>query len=176
MHESYRYQHRSSERGLQRDRAAREKVLGALAAHRQQLSQYRARIRNLTGVRNETVARAIGDGVRISTVAAAIGETIPRVREIALAFEAALAEERAFERPGPHSASRDEHLRSLRKIAEDLASAVTGRASLEEQLGVLVTHAYRLGFTDETHLACMAGVSPESVHQRLRGLRRLARG
>ena len=169
MLETYRYQHRSSETGLQRDRASREKIVQALAAHRQLLSQSRARIRTLTGRRNEMVAQAIAEGVRISTVAAAIGETVPRVRSIALSFDDSM-----FGNTAQGSASADRHLSVLRKLALDLQSAIMARESLENQLGVLVTHAYRLGYTDETHLAGLAGISSESVHQHLRGLRRSA--
>ena len=169
MLETYRYQHRSHDRGLRQDRASKEKIVHALAAHRQLLSQSRARIRTLTGRRNELAAQAIADGVRISTVAAAIGETIPRVRSIALSFDDSMFANRA-----PGSASADRHLSALRKLALDLQSAITARESLENQLGVLVTHAYRLGYTDETHLAGLAGLSSESVHQHLRSLRRSA--
>jgi hypothetical protein len=109
--------------------------------------------------------------VRISTVAAAIGETVLRVRAIALSFDDGM-----FGNQAPGSVSADEHLTVLRKLALDLQAAITARESLESQLGVLVTHAYRLGFTDETHLAGLAGISSESVHRHLRGLRRSTAG
>jgi DNA-binding transcriptional regulator YdaS (Cro superfamily) len=167
VHETRRYQHRATEDRAGGRRTAREKVLQALAAHRQLLSQHRARVRTLTASRNELVAQAVADGVRISTVAAAVGETVPRVRGIALAF----TDGGRLARSSP-----DQHLRALRKTADDLESAVASRASLENQLGSLVTGAFRLGFTNETHLASLAGISPESVHQHLRGLRRARSG
>lgn len=181
MHETRRYQHRAAEDRAGGRHASREKVLQALAAHRQLLSQHRARIRTLTASRNEMVARAVADGVRISTVAAAVGETVPRVRGIALAFSdlafSDAASDGAMFDGGPLAAcSPDEHLRALRKTAVDLESAVASRASVENQLGALVTGAFRLGFTNETHLASLAGISPESVHEHLRGLRRAKSG
>jgi DNA-binding transcriptional regulator YdaS (Cro superfamily) len=176
VHETRRYQHRATEGRAGGRQASQEKVLQALAAHRQLLSQHRARIRTLTASRNEMVARAVADGLRISTVAAAVGETVPRVRGIALAFSDLAFDGGAVEGAPLAKASPDEHVHALRKIAVGLESAVASRASVENQLGVLVTGAFRLGFTNETHLASLAGISPESVHQHLRGLRRARSG
>jgi hypothetical protein len=196
VRETRRYQHRATEDRAGGGHASREKVLQALAAHRQLLSQHRARIRTLTASRNELVARAVADGVRISTVAAAVGETVPRVRGIALAFndlafsdaasdgtmfdgrvfDGAVFDGAVFDGGALAACSPDEHLRALRKTAVDLESAVASRASVENQLGALVTGAFRLGFTNETHLASLAGISPESVHEHLRGLRRAKSG
>jgi hypothetical protein len=38
---------------------------------------------------------------------------------------------------------------------------------VEQQLGVLVAQAYAIGFTEEAHLAAMAGISPDAVHRSL---------
>lgn len=126
------------------------------------MAQYRARIRALTSARNEAIAQAIEDGVRISLVAGAVGESVPRTRLIALSFEDVATS----------TVSADGHLCALRNLAADLSVAVDGKLRVEHQLEALIPQAFRLGFTDATHVAGLAGLSPECVRQSLRGLRR----
>lgn len=156
------YRHRAKEKLLARDGESRERLLDALAHFRQKLMRLRVRIRTLTGARNEAIAQAIEDGLRISTVAAAVGESVPRIRSVALSFE---------DLPQSDTAP-DEHLHTLRTLALDLQEALGAKSGTEGQLGVLIGHAYRMGFTDEAHLAGLAGVPPECVRQNVRGLRR----
>ncbi|KHL04237.1 hypothetical protein [Sinomonas humi] len=154
----YRYRQGAAQPSSPGDRGAEERIAQALSGHRQLLNQFRSRIRTLTAKRNEALVRALEDELAISAVANVIGETVPTVRRIALAFE---------EKPAS-GLSRDEHIDSLRKIRTELEAAAAAKEALEGEVGILIARAYQAGFTDETHLAGMAGISTESVHNRLR--------
>lgn len=158
----YRYRSGTTERGSARTGAPAEQIVRALAAHRQRLTHVRARIRSLTGKRNDALARAVQSGLRISAVADILGETVPTVRRIALAADD----------PPSAGLTREEHVHALRTVRTELEAAASSKEAVERELRLLVAQAYAVGFTDEAQLAAMAGLPSESVHRSLRSHRR----
>ncbi|MGY3565938.1 hypothetical protein ACVWWH_001639 [Sinomonas sp. RB5] len=158
----YRYRNGPAQRGQGRSSAPTERLLRALAAHKQRLGHVRARIRALTAQRNVSLAQAVGSGLRISAAADILGESVPGIRRIALAVDEAPSAVR----------SRDEHVRALQTVRTELEAAASAKEAVERELHLLVAQAYALGFTDEAQLAALAGLPAESVRRSLRCRRR----